>query len=119
MSAAPARGERRSAPARGVLRRLWGEPDGRHLTFALHAAVLRFLLGAVGQPLHLLLGTWVPSMALVNTMFTAWLGLTLGRVYGGSPVATWGKAVVLCLVTLVTVFLSIGAGMTRVFVMWR
>jgi len=106
----------------GVLPLLYRRPRryfGEHLTFALHAAVLRFLLGAVGQPLHLLLGTWGPSMALVNTVFTAWLGLAMGRVYGGSPVATWGKALVLCLVTVVTVFLSIGAGMTSVFVMWR
>ncbi|MFP2903896.1 DUF3667 domain-containing protein [Pyxidicoccus sp. 3LFB2] len=105
----------------GALPLLYRRPRryfGEHLTFALHAAVLRFLLGAVGQPLHLMLGTWVPSMVLVNTVFIAYLGLALGRVYGGSPWATWAKALVLCLIVFATAFLSIGAGMTSVFFTW-
>ncbi|WP_164017859.1 DUF3667 domain-containing protein [Pyxidicoccus trucidator] len=105
----------------GALPLLYRRPRryfGEHLTFALHVAVFRFLIGAVGQPLRLVLDTWVPSMALVNTVFIVYLGLALQRVYGGSHLATWSKAVVLGLVTIVTVFLSIGAGMTSVFFSW-
>ncbi|MCP3136317.1 DUF3667 domain-containing protein [Pyxidicoccus xibeiensis] len=92
---------------------------GEHLTFALHVAVFRFLVGAVGQPFRPLLGTWVPSFSLVNLAFLIYVGIALRRVYGGSWVATWAKALVLCLIAIATVFLSIGAGMSSVFFLWR
>ncbi len=106
----------------GALPLLYRRPRryfGEHLTFALHTSVFRFLLGAVGQPVHLMLGTWVPSMVAVNTVFVVYLGLALQRVYGGTPVATWSKAVLLCLVVFLTAFLSIGAGITSVFFTWH
>jgi hypothetical protein len=58
------------------------------LTFALQAIVYRFPVGAVSQQLHLVLGTWWPSIVLVNTVFLIYLALALRRVYGGAWAAT-------------------------------
>jgi hypothetical protein len=106
----------------GALPLLYWRPRryfGEHLTFALHASVFRFLIGAVGQQIHLLAGSWLPSILLVNSVFLVYLAVALRRVYGGSWVPTWGKAVVLCFVTILTVFLSIATGMTSVFIQWH
>lgn len=105
----------------GALPLLYRRPRryfGEHLTFALHAMVYRFLVGALGQQAHLVLGTWWPSIVLVNTVFLIYLSLALRRVYGGSWAATSVRAAVLCLVTIATVFLSIAAGMMSVFIPW-
>jgi hypothetical protein len=106
----------------GVLPLLYRRPRryfGEHLTFALHASVFRFLIGAVGQQVHLLVGTWLPSILLVNAVFLIYFAVALRRVYGGSWPASWGKALVLCLVSVLAVFLSIAAGITSVFIQWH
>jgi hypothetical protein len=106
----------------GALPLLYRRPRryfGEHLTFALHATVFRFLVGTVSQQLHLLVGSWLPSILLVNTVFLVYLSVALRRVYGGSRVSTWAKAGVLCIVTILTVFLSIATGITSVFIQWR
>jgi hypothetical protein len=105
----------------GALPLLYRRPRryfGEHLTFALHVTVFRFLVGAVSRQLHLVLGTWLPSLVLVNTVSLIYMSLALRHVYGGSWAATSVRAAVLCLVTIITVFLSIAAGIMSVFIQW-